>query len=86
MAFQLISESHLLQPFHESSLEGHLSNVQQLGNPHLQRALGALSRNLDRHEGITGTLERGEKSLGGLIGYAGFIGRSWAGIIRSRGW
>lgn len=32
------------------------------------------------------TLESGEQTAGDMLGYLGFIGRAWAGIIRSRGW
>jgi hypothetical protein len=33
-----------------------------------------------------GTLETGENKAGDMVGYMGFIGRAWAGILRSRGW
>jgi hypothetical protein len=33
-----------------------------------------------------GTMEAGESRAGDMFGYLGFIGRAWAGILRSRGW
>jgi hypothetical protein len=52
----------------------------------LQKALMTLDKNLRRYEGIMGSIEGGEQRAGDMVGYLGFIGRAWAGILRSRGW
>jgi hypothetical protein len=69
------AESHLLQAGHETTSELRLS-----------RALRALDSNLKRYEQVMGAVESGEQTAGDALGYLGFIGRAWAGIIRSRGW
>ena len=68
-------ESHLLQ-----AGEGTTSDIR------LSRALRSLDSNLKRYEQVMGAVESGEQTAGDALGYLGFIGRAWAGIIRSRGW
>jgi hypothetical protein len=72
-------ESHLLAAKNEAAGAGS-------ADLRLQKALMTLDRNLRRYEGTMGTIEGGERTAGDMVGYLGFIGRAWAGIIRSRGW
>ena len=73
-----MTESHLLQP--PRSTEHASSDIR------LQKALRTLDTNLKRYEQVMGTMEAGENKAGDMVGYMGFIGRAWAGILRSRGW
>lgn len=71
-------ESHLLQPTRSDRVD--------TPDIRLQKALRTLDTNLKRYEQVMGTMEAGESKVGDMFGYMGFIGRAWAGIIRSRGW
>jgi len=75
----IYAESHLLQPYPTSSGE-------IMDEPNLPAAQEALELHLARHESMSNLVEGGGQGMENAMHYLRFFGKSWAGLIRSRGW
>ncbi|CAD6584761.1 MAG: hypothetical protein TREMPRED_003953 [Tremellales sp. Tagirdzhanova-0007] len=78
----LAAEASLLHPHHGQNA----SPGESAENPRLTAAIQALGFNMRRYESMNNTAEQRQQGLGGSVGYAQFLGKSLAGLIRSRGW
>jgi hypothetical protein len=82
----LAAESHLLRPFPTPSAQLGVSASTASANPHLPSAIIALRRNLKWCDDAARSVQDVEQGAGDLMGFAKFVGKSWAGLIRSRYW
>jgi len=57
-----------------------------MDEPNLPAAQEALELHLARHESMSNLVEGGGQGMEDAMHYLRFFGKSWAGLIRSRGW
>ena len=60
------------------------SDTAAMNNPHLIAAETTLDRHLDRYAEATDTMKSGEQGAGQLMGFMDYLGRTAAGLVRSR--